>query len=415
MAPPVLLAKGCANVIRLEKFKTQAGDRWTRIREGVYARLESLIRGMLGPSDFFARIEDTAYLVVMPMSDPEDVNVTCLRVAFELHTSFLGQCNIDHIEVGTAQASPDGEGLALEPLPVERIIKLAAKAGIQLAAPQQQPAKPVEQISAYRHPANHPAGLVLPITPAHTEFSIEHEFLPIWSVPNLAVTTYLCEAKAIHAAHRRDAIPFQVLSPTERVDVEMSCFRKGIELLAKAIKAKRPFLLALAMPFDVLGSPQGRKEILSALHNLDHDFRQYISFIITEAPLGVAQTRLATMVTLLKPFSRAVSATVAPRTKNFDAYGGIGLTSIGYSQKEFSRGQAPSQHEIEALALFARRHNLAMFMDYVHNVNMLKHAQDAGVQFLSGTAVAQPCVEPRGMWRLTWDKLMSESLVELWV
>jgi hypothetical protein len=66
------------------------------------------------------------------------------------------------------------------------------------------------------------------------------------------------------------------------------------------------------------------------------------------------------------------------------------------------------------LSLFARRNNLMTFLTYVQNVNTLKFAQDAGVNQLSGDAVAKPCEIPEGMWRLTWDKLLSEPKVEIW-
>ncbi|MDE2631167.1 MAG: hypothetical protein KGM97_09275, partial [Alphaproteobacteria bacterium] len=124
------MERGCVNVITLDALRQQAGSRWARIRDGVYARMEMLLRQKLGPTDFFARINENAYLVTMPSTDPEDVNVVCLRVAHDLYTSFLGQCDIGNIHVSTA--SDGGENtLALHPLPIERLAVLAEKAGIQ--------------------------------------------------------------------------------------------------------------------------------------------------------------------------------------------------------------------------------------------------------------------------------------------
>ncbi len=416
LAPPVLLAKGCANVIHLDKFKAESGARWPRICEGVYAKLEHLLRGMLGPADFFARIEDTAYLVVMPTTEPEDVNVTCLRVAFDLHVSFLGQCGLEHIEVATARANPESDGLLLEKLPDERIVALADKAGIQLSMPataEQRFLRSADPATPERPHA--PGRVVQHLSPAiKTELTIEHHYVPIWSVQHGAVTTYLCETKAIFVPNRRDPIPIQALTARERLAAEMFCFHAGVAALENGIANSRPFILALNFSFDVLGSPAGRKEFLSTCHGLSHKMRQYLAFIISEVPLGVGQTRLATTVTLVKPYGRSVSATVAPQCKNLSPYQGIGLTAVGYSQREFGRSGGAGQHEIEMLSLFARRNNLMTFLTYVQNVNTLKFAQDAGVNQLSGDAVAKPCEIPEGMWRLTWDKLLSEPKVEIW-
>ncbi len=416
LAPPVLLAKGCANVIHLEKFKAESGDRWPRICEGVYAKLENLLRGMLGPADFFARIEDTAYLVVMPTTEPEDVNVTCLRVAFDLHVSFLGQCGLEHIEVATARANPDSDGLLLEKLPDERIVALAEKAGIQLSAPagaEPHVLHPGNPVAPERPHA--PARLQHYLSaPIQVELTLEHHYVPIWSVQHNAVTSYLCETKGIYLHSRRDPIPLYALAPGERLAVEMSCFHASVAALEDSVANGRPFILAVGFSFDALGSPAGRKEFLTACHSLSHEMRQYLSFIISEVPLGVGQTRLATTVTLVKPYGRSVSATVAPQCKNLSPYQGIGLTAIGYSQWEFGRLGGASQYEIEMLSLFARRNNLLTFLAHVQDTNTLKHAQDAGINQLCGDAVAKSRDVPDGMWRLTWDKLLSGPGVEIW-
>lgn len=96
-ASPSHLAKGCVNVVEFDGLKVQAGDRWPRFREGVYARIEGLLRTKLGPNDLFLRLADTAYLITMPTTDAEDVSAVCLNVAFELYKSFLGQCDISQI------------------------------------------------------------------------------------------------------------------------------------------------------------------------------------------------------------------------------------------------------------------------------------------------------------------------------
>lgn len=434
LAPPVLLAKGCANVIHLDKFKSESGARWPRIREGVYAKLEGLLRGMLGPADFFARIDDTAYMVVMPTTESEDVNVTCMRVAYDLHVSFLGQCGVDHIEVAIARSNSEADGLVLERLPAERVVALAQRAGMIFSSPRDVSgsaapgpmhgaAVPEESqqpnlLGQYLvEPESQPQtngldyNLVVPI---QTRLMIEHHFVPIWSVQHNAVTTYICEAKGVFTPGRRESIPLSSLTPNERRDVEMFCFQAGVAALDSALAQGRPFLLAPIFSFDIIGSPTGRKTFMDICHTLSRELRQYMAFVVHEIPLGVGQTRLATSVSLLRPFGRSVWATVAPQCKNLSPYTGVGLHAIGYMQREFGRSGGAGQHEIESLALFARRSNLQTFLCGVQNVNTLKSAQDAGIQFLSGDAVVKASEKPNGIWRLTWDKLLSGPWVEIW-
>jgi hypothetical protein len=384
VASPGFVARGAVNVISLEELKEAARERWPRLQVGVYARLEALLRGMLGPADFFAQINDTAYLIAMPTSAPEDVNLICLRAAYELHNSMLGDCRIDQLAVGTATPGGGHGELTVQPIPLPQLAALAAK--------QNQTAAPPEYAR---------------------DLAVRHQFLPIWSVPNAAITTYLCEPKSITAPHRRDSIPLQALDPAERLAVEMSCFQHGIDVLARDTTAGKQFILAVGLSCEMLGSPAGRESVLAILRNQPRELRSYLAFVVHQVPHGVAQTKLGTLVNLLRPFGRSVSVTLAPHSHLFRAHQDIGITNIGFAVSEFGT-QPPNQHEIEELALFARRNRMGTFVSHINNINTLKFAQDAGIQQLSGPAVAVTCQEPRGVWRLTWQQLLSEQVVEIW-
>ena len=417
-ASPAYLAKGCVNIIELGAFKEQAGARWTRICEGVYARLESLLRAKLGPNDLFVRIGDIAYLVAMPTTDAEDVNAVCMRVAFDLHTSFLGQCSIGQIEVNLVSAG-EGDTLVYQRLPVEKVATLADRAGITFSSAEQGAAAPLQSPPAAQTSstpatpkgARAPWGVVELPPPVLT---IEHQFTPIWSVRNSAVTSYACEPKTIFAPGRQDSISVGQLSPKERIQVDLEAFKTGNVQLANAHAAGNRFLLAAVISFELLAAPTGRMELLTICRNLSYSYRNFLSFIICDIPPGVAQSRLAGMVTILQPFGRGVSATIAPKQRTFISYQGIGLQSIGFNLREFT-SQAPlTQHDVEQLAQFARRAKLGTFLSGVRDSSVLKYAQDANIAHLSGPAVASATAEPQSMWRLTWADLLARPEMEIW-
>jgi hypothetical protein len=420
-ASPGFMARGAVNVIGLERLKAAAGERWMRIRDGVHARLESLLRGMLGPADFFAQINETAYLITMPSSTPEDVNLICLRAAFELHNSFLGECHIDQIVVGAALPGARNGELAVVPLPVEKLSILAKKAGVDPLPPvgAAAPAGPPSPTAAPAHSA-------LPNTNATTQpqvssrmtsldvkLSVTYHFQPIWSVPNNAITNYLCDAKTIIAPHRRDSIPIHALEPWERSEVEMACFRHGVETLQENAAESRQFILTVGLSYEFLLTPAGRQGVLATLRGLPSLMRNYLSFVIHTVPHGVAQSQLGTLVNILRPFGRGVSASLPPNSRLYRAYQDIGLKSIGFALREFG-SRLPDKLTIEEMALFARRNKLGTFVTDVNNVNMLKFVQDAGIQQVGGLAVAPYCEIPQGVYRMTWHKLMAEPVVEIW-
>jgi hypothetical protein len=406
---PALLATGCVNVVGLDGLKNCVGSQWPQLRDSVYTRLEALFRAKLGPTDFFVRLDDSAYLLAMPSSDPEDVDVVSLRISYDLYISCLGQCDLDHIQVSSASVG-DGDTLALELLPFERIIALAEKAGIQSF---NVPAGPgdlrLPENERGCNPAAAATAVPLPADKGRTLY-VEHHFIPVWSAAGSAVTTYICEAKSILDGERRQPIQHVQLSPKERVNTEITCLHAGIAKIARNAQPTERFLLGITISFDLLGSPSGRMEFLSACRELSSDYRQYIDFTLTEVPPGVAQTTLSNMVNMLRPFARSVSATVAPQARVYAAYQGIGLRAIGFDLREFSNGRTFRQLDADQLVRNARVANLGTFLLSVTGASALEIAHAAAIQQLSGNAVLPPCDTPRGMWRLAWSDLMERQL-----
>ena len=413
-ASPAMLAKGCVNVVEFGALKAYAKDRWPRICEGVYARLETMLRNKLGPNDLFVRIGEIAYLVTMPTTDPDDVNAICLRIAFDLHASFLGQCYLDQIQVSTV-ANGEDDTLVLQNMPPARIVYLAQKIGIPLQpsrlAPQpSDPTAPSEltfQSSRVDSPTSGGQRSNGSTVEENSAIQVEHLFTQIWSAPNQAMTTYACEPKAIFVPPRSNPVPITHLPEKERLQVEIGAFRAGAAQLTKAHAAGCRFLLAVPMSFDVLGSPAGRMECVSLCHGLSQAVRPFLIFTIYGIPPGVAQSRLANIVNFLRPFARSISATVSPDARSyaaFQAYQGIGLRAVGFNLSEFSPQSPLGQHDAEQLSKFTRQFNLGSFLFNVGSKTILKFALDAQIQSLSGSVIAPACAEPSGVWRLTWGE-----------
>ena len=128
VSSPALLERGCVHVIGLEPLRDRAGPRWEKMRGSVCARLEMILRQRLGPSDFFLPLDDVAYLVTMPGTEPEDAQITCLRITYDLYVSYLGECNLDSICLYRARQA-DRNAIAVERIATEQLETLAKRAG----------------------------------------------------------------------------------------------------------------------------------------------------------------------------------------------------------------------------------------------------------------------------------------------
>jgi hypothetical protein len=416
LASPAFLDRGCVNVISLADIKEQAGKRWPRIRANVYDRIDTLLRQRLGPSDFFARIDDTKYLVTMPSSEPEDVNIVCLRVAYELTTNLLGQCDINQIQVCKAVNAGDNQ-MSLLQIPCERLAILAEKAGLQASALEQPatPASPTSQVlgmkpgDPFSKSVTNQTFNVIEGTEERTKtLTIVHQFVPLWSAVSNAITTYICEPRQIMSLDiPRRTITVPQLTLKERIRIEITTLREGINKLAAHIESGNRFILGVQVSFDVLGTPSGRMEYLNECRSFSNEYRSYLDFIITDVPEGIAHTRLGDLTNTLRPFARGVSATVAPGTHTLAPYQGVGLRAVGFTRHEFIHEHLIRQEDVQNLVQSAKALKLNTFLLGVRKFSVLQMAYDAGVQMLSGQAVAPASPEPRGMTRLAWEDIRS--------
>jgi hypothetical protein len=390
-ASPQLLERGCVNVIGFDAIKQHAGPRWTKLRESVVARLEGMLRHSLGPTDFFAPLTDTSYLITMPSADAQDVSVVCLRVAYELHSSLLGRCDLGQIQIGVAR---DGGAdlLTLQPIQPEQVIVLSEMAGIRdfLASP-------------YGDLSKHGDGV-----PAERKLTTTLAYAPVWDAKNNAITTFIGQAHTCSTmdSHAESLGPHQI-TIKERVAAELEALHAGVAELVRCLKNGDRFLLGIPITFEMIGSPVGRMDLASACRHLLSEHRQYLIFMLTNVPPGVAQTRLADITNSVRPFARHVMATVAPGSRSYGAYQGIGLQAMGLDLPEGSHA-AQIEGDIARLALAAKAMKLGTFVNGIASNDVLTIARDTGIRWMSGPAILPPVSTPHGMMRFTPEDLGAE-------
>lgn len=389
---PALLERGCVNVIGFDAIKSRAGARWPKLRDGVVARIEGLLRHSLRPTDFFAPLDDASYLVTMPAADPQDVSIVCLRIAYDLHKNLLGHCDLGQLQVSVA-TNAGGDRLSLAPIASDVVRALAEKAGIQDLAP----AADGSAVSgkAPRDRAASCSGTLQTL----------HSYIPIWDSHKQAITTYLCETRAYRASGGHvEPVPLQTLTGKDRAMVELSALHRAVADLEEALKSGRRVLLGIPFSFEMIGSPLGRMQLASACRHLLAEHRQYLVFVLSDVPRGVAHTRLTDIVNTLRPFARCVMATVAPGSRWYAAYQGVGLTAVGMHAAQ-SFAEPGIGADIARLSASARSAQLGSFLFDIAGLDVLERARDLGVRWLSGPVVSPAVERPQAMSRLRWEEI----------
>jgi len=386
---------GAAIIIGLNVIKSEAGDRWEKMRDTIYARLEILFRQKLGPSDFFIPIDEVSYLVAMPEASFEDAKVCGLRVAYELHTSLLGRCTIEQLQIASAAAASD-DVLDITPIVFPEIRRLAERAQLnELLAP-----KPRGE-----HAATPP--LLVPQTKFMTVASspredVQHQYVPIWDARNQVISTYRCVLKPSALAFPSDAINVKAKKLLALSLTTLNCAISG---LAAHLDRGDRFVVNIPISYEALSTPVARMEIVAACRQLPCELRPYLVFEITELPAGTPHSRLIDLVSAVKAFARGVIGQVPRLNPSLSTYEGTGLQALGL--KLPSPPNANIDKEIERLCAAAKRFGMSTFLEDIPTAGMVQFALTAGVQWMSGPAIAGPVTEPCGITRLFTESLLN--------
>jgi hypothetical protein len=392
LTPSARLAKGSdsTNIISLNAIRREAGSGWEKMREAICARLETLFRQRLGPSDFFVPVDQSSYLVVMPSSTLEEGQICCLRLSYDLHVSLLGACGVEHLEISRASSVSD-DVLELCPFSRLEIVQMAEKAELALAPPGSG------GLCADKNDLR--ALQLIPCRP----IDVEIKFLPVWDSQFQVIRAYRC-------IYNRTAVGSAGLTLKEEAQelaqMALTALTRVSEVLQNHLAHNERFMVNMTVSYAVLTSPLARMEFIAACRCLPCELRPYLVFKLEGFPHGVPHGRLIELLTAISPFCGAVIAKV-PRTEHaIDIYSGVGLKALGMGLGSASLSSASAA--IERLCAVAKREKLCTFLDDVPDVPTLRFALASGVTWISGAAVLPPVIEPGPLLHVTLDALIDE-------
>ncbi|MGA7712358.1 MAG: hypothetical protein WCA81_10685 [Rhizomicrobium sp.] len=377
---------GSAAVIGLDVIRHETGSRWEKMREAIFSRLEVALRQRLGPSDFFIPIDDVSLLVVMPTVTPEEAQMCCLRIAYELHISLLGPCTIEQLRIASAVATAD-DTLEITPISAPHMATLAKRAGLSELIASKGAGKP----------AMLPASQASPLTIiTEPEVPLCH-FMPIWDAQNGAITAYRCTPKQTRLMYSMEVSD---IPAPELLQLSLTALDRAVGALEVHLAHGMRVLVNILVPYEVLATPVARMEFVAACRQLRGELRPYLVIEIVGLPVGVPPSRLADLVSTVQSFGRAVFARVPLNGPSLSACEGSGLKGIGFRIVPGPGGVSDMKNDIERLCTAAKRLRLPVFLDDVPTNEMVRFAHSAGVQWMSGAVISQPIAELGPMVRL---------------
>jgi hypothetical protein len=379
---------------------------------GATARLESLLRLSLASNASFERLSGTRYALAVPTSNADDATVTALRVSYEFFKAMQGRCELDDLRISSVDKALDGVARTAT-IRTETLVGLLEAAQIvDIVLPtrfHRTPAGPVAASGGHSPLEERRDRLVsasLEAPPARrdkwrkhatSKLVVHHQFEPVWNVQHQAVTTYICAPRLLSASDAPEvSLELEDLEIPERISTELSSLQVGMRYLSEYLEKGDRFLLGIPISFEVISSPVGRMNVASACRGLPAIYRQYLTFVITGLPPGIAQSRLSEFVSVLRPFGKVI-ATVAVGCRNFYAYQGLGLAAIALDVQFAHSGMDALKADIVHVGAAGRYSKLQTMIYGAGDAAILQQAQAADIHLLHGDAVLPPQDTPKRM------------------
>lgn len=375
---------GSANVLSLEGLRRAAGDQWPKLREKVDERLDELLRQQLGPSDFFLSLDDMNRLIITPSLPRQDGLISCLRIAYDLNTGFLGRCSVDQLTVQPAIAVRD-DLIEVDSIARDLVLELAGSAELGLTKDEG-----AEQGQGL-YPSDH-----------SPETALQVVYAPVWDALHQVIRAYSCQPLV-------SGMVFGPENPQQHMheltQVTLNVLKISAGQLRQLLQHGERVLLSVPVSYLVINNPLARMKFLAECRALDAELRPYLVFSVKDLPAGIPQSRVAEVVTILQAFCGGITVRAAVRSgQRLAAFRNAGVRGLGISL----RGLVPEEYEREIgiLTSEAKRAGVPSFVTHINDGFALNLALARGVQWLTGAVIAQPVSVPGPLKSLSREQLL---------
>lgn len=300
---PDSFAQGIVNIIDLGAIRAHAPDHWERRSEQVEDHVQRAFRKRARVSDILIRLSDTQFVAIQPEGTRAVAIACCGHVARETLSYFIGAEVTAPISLQMATGfGPRGvAAVAIEPAEIAD-----AMAGVAAGVAERRPLLSSAWTlipSTARAPR-----VILQVNP-NIEAMLRLE--PIWHSFHGAVASFL-----IHPTILREGVdaivPLKLteLGPRLAGILTAQMIDFSIALLHEGEREGRRFGLHLPMPLDALTLSRERLLVRNHCQPLAGALAQRVVIELCDCADGLPQSRMAELVSLVKPYCRAVIARI---------------------------------------------------------------------------------------------------------
>ncbi|CAN5118933.1 hypothetical protein BH11PSE2_BH11PSE2_18280 [soil metagenome] len=326
-----VLKSGGVNIIGLDAIRRQLGDRWPAKRSRIWEHMDRELERRLTPHDMFFRLDETNYLIALPLCTRFMAQAACLSIMQDVLKFFLGESNMRDVIVRTV-TSVEGGTVASDGLDPHAIVESARAS-----------AEAVEQSQAAEHWKPPLAGRVHSLnfqSEARRTVDVKVGVEGVWNLRLGLITSFVLE---------RSVDP-EVTTAPDILKVDGAVMGYAVELLQEHRERGGRLTLHVPISYSTFATRQTREKLLALTAPVRDLLRTTVLFEIADLDPGVPPSRLIEVVALLKPFCMGVLARVKPTKAAIAAVKSCGLQGLVLDTHGLGRSSGETKAWMKAFA-----------------------------------------------------------------
>lgn len=239
---------------------------------------------------------------------------------------------------------------------------------------------------------------------------IRMSFEPVFYVPRKTIGLYRCQASLQLPTEQLSyrAILDNVDDPEFIGTLDRLILEHAIRTLYGVLGGSKRSAVLIPVSYRTLNWPKGQREYLNACKQLSPTCRSLVIWEIHDVPIDSWSVRLAPLVNVIKPYGRQVFMLIpvekyvglTQHRQLFRRLASVQANGVRCVVADLSRVSASEERKIEFLdawAESAEKSTLHTSIQGVDSLSLAMAAVGAGIDYISGPAVADSISELRGV------------------
>lgn len=368
------LFAGSVQVLGLEQVHARLGPSWAEVRPHIHQVVYQTVERHLTDLDLYVRVSEDRVILLFGNALKPEAEATARSIAVEIEN------RLADLVPGGAEIS-----VASVAVPIDPGIDGAAVTSVESLA------RTLDRAISRRERENAAAA-------AEMAANTTPRYWPIAHLKKRMVSAYRVEL--IGAGNVDEDVAFatpdqfgQILADLDRLIIETAA-RDLTATGALHLKA----MMLIPVHYETLANKLLRDRYVQALKHLPASAKRRGIVHLLDMPVGVPQSRLFQILSVVTPFFRTTALRVPVRFQDFDRLAGSRIALLTLDSGRFNTLGKAELADIAALVGQARRRRMRVYFEGARSHEVALGVKRCGVQYVDGPGVA-PAVKGFGRAR----------------